>query len=261
MTSTLTNTGVLVTRPAHQADRLMSLIEAAGGHSFLFPSVEIQPVVSDALHQIVSNLEQFDLAIFISANAVTFGFEAIAAQHAELPVGVKLAAVGRATADALAAHGRPADIVPAEDFRSESLLAHPALHTIPDQRIVIFRGEGGRELLGDSLTARGASVSYADCYRRARPKADPTAIEQRWAAGEIDVVTATSAEGIQNLNQMLSADGKALLRAATIVVISRRIAQACQQLGLGGEIVIAQEASDGAIVAAIETWRQQQKSL
>jgi uroporphyrinogen-III synthase len=151
--------------------------------------------------------------------------------------------------------------VPAEDFRSESLLAHPALQQVDNKHIVIFRGAGGRELLGDTLTTRGAQVAYAECYQRTLPHADPVTIEQHWAAGEIDVVTATSVEGVNNLYELLSPQGKTLMRHCTIVVISQRMADACRALGLEGTVQIATEASDGAIVAAIETWRQQQKSL
>jgi len=261
MAGTLTDTGVLITRPAHQADKLVSLVEAAGGHAFLFPAIEIQPLASDALIQIVSDLEQFDIAIFISANAVTYGLEAIAAKHAEVPRGLKLAAVGAATAQMLIDLGYTPDITPVEDFRSESLLAHPALQNVNGQRIVIFRGEGGRDLLGDTLAARGASVSYAECYRRAQPQADSSEIEQHWANGEINVTVATSVEGIQNLYRMLSTRGKEFMRTGAIVVVSERMAQACLQLGLEGDIIVAKAASDSAIVVAIEAWRQQQKSL
>jgi uroporphyrinogen-III synthase len=261
MVGTLTGTGVLITRPAHQADNLVSLVEAAGGHALLYPAIEIQPLASEALNQVLSDLGQFDIAIFISANAVTFGLGEIAAKHAELPQGLKLAAVGAATAQALAALGHQPDIAPQKDFRSESLLAHPALQNVAGQHIVIFRGEGGRELLGDTLAARGARVRYAECYRRAQPQADPSEIEQRWAAGEINVVTSTSIESIENLYRMLSARGKELLRTSAIIVISERMARACLQLGLEGDIIVAEAASDSAIVVAIETWRRQQKSL
>jgi uroporphyrinogen-III synthase len=261
MPGTLTNTGVLITRPAHQADNMATLVEAAGGRAFRFPAIEIQPLTSDALKQAVSALAQCDIAIFISANAVTFGMKTIAAQHAQLPPQLKLAAVGSATAQSLTALGHTPDITPADDFRSESLLAHPALQNVAGQRIVIFRGEGGRELLGDTLSARGADVSYAECYRRTRPTADPAVIEQQWAAGEINIVTTPSVEAIENLDRMLSARGKKLLRSSAIVVISKRMAQACRQLGLEGDIIVADAASDSAIVLAIETWRQQQKSL
>ena len=261
MTGTLDNTGVLITRPAHQADHLMSLIELAGGQSFLFPTIEIQPLETAALQQALTHLPQADIAIFVSANSVTFGFEAMAAHRVSLPTGLSLAAVGATTARALEARARAPDIVPDEDFRSESLLAHPALQQIKGKRIFIFRGEGGRELLGTTLLERGALVEYAECYRRAKPDTDAATIEQHWAAGEIDVVTATSVEGIKNLFDLLGAKGKALMQNTAIVVISQRMADACRSIGLKGPIQIAAEASDSAIVDALETWRRQQKSL
>ena len=261
MSGTLNNTGVLITRPAHQADHLLSLIELAGGHTFLFPTIEIQPLETADLQQALRDLAQADIAIFISANAVTFGFEAMAAHHVSFPAGLHLATVGAATARALEAHGHTPDIVPDEDFRSESLLAHPTLQQLEGKRIVIFRGKGGRELLASTLSERGAHIEYAECYQRAKPNSDPAAVEQHWAAGEINVVAATSVEGIRNLFDMLGPEGKALMQNTAIVVVSQRMADACHSIGLNGPVIIAAEASDRAIVDAIETWRQQQKSL
>lgn len=261
MTGTLKGIGVLITRPAHQADTLMSLVEAAGGHSFLFPTIEIQPLENATLDRVLSQLADYDVAIFISANAVTFGFEAIAAHHARLPDNLQLAAVGAATAGAMEARGHTADIVPKGDFRSESLLALDTLEHVASKRIVIFRGQNGRELLANTLRRRGATVDYAECYRRAIPQSDPSYIEQHWSAGKIDVVTATSIEGVKNLHKLLNEDGKALMKGTPIIVISTRMAQACEQMDLTGEIVLADDASDPAIVAAIEAWHRRQKSL
>ncbi len=261
MAGTLKDVGVLITRPAHQADTLMSLVEAAGGHSFLFPTIEIQPLENEALNRILLQLADYDIAIFISANAVTFGFEAIAAHHAKLPSNLQLAAVGAATARALEARDHAPDIVPIKDFRSESLLELDTLKQIAGKQIVIFRGQDGREILADTLKKRGAHVDYAECYQRANPESDPTNIENQWSTGEIDVVTTTSVEGVKNLYQVLSDAGRNLLKTTPIVVISPRMAEACQQMGLSGEILIADEASDSAIVSAIETWHQKKKSL
>lgn len=261
MSGALQGIGVLVTRPAHQADKLMSLVTAAGGQPILFPAIEIQPVQDSALARLLSRLGDYDIAIFISANAVTFGFDAIAAHHANLPQRLQLAAVGAATASAMTARGYRPDFVPPRDYRSESLLALDALRQVDNKKIIIFRGQGGREILADALRKRGAGVDYAECYRRLRPEADSTLLETRWVNGEIDVVTATSIEGVTNLHEMLSDTGKRLLKQTPTVVVSRRMADHCRRLGLTGHILLAREPGDAAIVAAIETWHRRQKTL
>jgi uroporphyrinogen-III synthase len=261
MTGTLKDIGVLITRPAHQADTLMSLVEAAGGYSFLFPTIEIRPLKNGSLDEILMKLEDYDIAIFVSVNAVTFGFEAIAAHRSSLPANIQVAAVGAATAKALTTRGHAPTIVPADDFRSESLLALDSLQQVQNRKIVIFRGAGGREHLADTLKQRGAVVDYAECYQRILPGADAMNIENAWDAGQIDVVTGTSIDAITNLHDMLSDSGKNMMKTTPMVVISSRMADACRKLGITGEILLAEEASDAAIVAAIETWHRKQKSL
>ena len=167
----LAGLGILVTRPAHQADRLCELIKQAGGRALRFPVIEILPPHDTApLAALIDTLDDADIAIFISANAVEHGLALLRARR-DLPAALKLAAIGRSTGAALRATlGRGPDICPAERFDSEALLALEAMQKVHGKRIVIFRGEGGREVLAETLRARGATVEYADVYRRARPK-------------------------------------------------------------------------------------------
>ena len=82
------------------------------------------------------------------------------------------------------------------------------------KRVVVFRGDGGRELLADELTARGALVEYATCYRRARPGLDPAPLLAAWAARRVShAVTVTSSEGLRNLCEMVGRRGTGAARA------------------------------------------------
>src|SRR3989338_8880463 len=161
---------IAVTRPRDQAARLARRIEQAGGIPLLFPLLDIAPVQDQqALHKQISRLaqkeplaasfeeRQFDLAIFISPNAVQYGMAAIRAAG-ELPQNLKIATVGQGSAKALRELGIANVIAPAERFDSEGLLALPELQDVAGWRVLIFRGDGGRELLGDTLKARGAAV-------------------------------------------------------------------------------------------------------
>jgi len=147
---------IAVTRPRDQAARLARHIEQAGGIPLLFPLLDIAPAQDQrVLREQISRLAEFDLAIFISPNAVQYGMAAIRAAG-ELPQKLKIATVGQGSAKALRELGIAEVIAPAERFDSEGLLALPELQHVAGWRVLILRGDGGRELLGDTLRARGA---------------------------------------------------------------------------------------------------------
>ncbi len=257
----LSGTRVLVTRPAAQAEHLAALIEQAGGEAIRFPALEIAaPRDTAALNRVLAGVAQAHLAIFISPNAVTHGLAHLRTRGG-LPSHLTVAAIGRGTAKALAQAGIGEVVVPADGSDSEALLALPPLNDVAGKRIVIFRGEGGRELLGDALRARGAEVAYAECYRRARPATDAAPLAARLAAGDIDIVTVTSVETLHNLRDMLAVPARERLRRLPIVVVGQRQAEACRALGWSHEPVIARDASDEAILAALKAWRASQNSL
>jgi len=216
--------GVVITRPKSAADVLARALEREGARAFVFPALEIEacdptPVQRAALQE----LGGFGLAIFISANAVERGL-ALARSAAPWPAATRVAAIGEATAQALRNSGFAAVISPRERHDSEALLALPELRSVKGERIIVFRGEGGREHLRDALEARGAHVEYVECYRRTRPRADPAPLLAAWARGDIHAVSVLSAETLENF---LAIAGEAALRhvaAATLVVPHEAIA-------------------------------------
>ena len=125
-----------------------------------------------------------------------------------------MAAGGESTAAALEAAGVGPVLRPDEGASSEALLALPELaaDSVAGTCIVIVRGEGGRPVLGDTLSKRGARVAYAEVYRRARPGDDPGALARLGAAGGIDVVVITSVAGFDNLFALLGEPAAAWLR-------------------------------------------------
>jgi uroporphyrinogen-III synthase len=255
----LSGVRVLVTRPRGQADHLSRLIEQAGGEAIRFPVIEIvAPSDPAALHQLLDRLDDFGLAIFVSANAVERGLAAVGTRRRAWPARLRVAAVGAATARVLREQGFTDVIAPAQRFDSEALLDLPALRAVSGQRIVIFRGEGGRELLAETLRARGAHVEYAECYRRALPTTDTGPLRQRLLDGAIDIVTLTSVEAARNLHSLLGISAQPLSQLPAVVV-SERIAQTCREFGL--QPIVANEASDEAVVEVLQAWRAAQKTL
>lgn len=246
---------VMVTRPAHQAARLCELIERQGGAVTLFPVLEIlDPPDTGPLLELIDRLHEFDIAIFISVNAVSKALDLILPRR-PFPASITLAAVGARTGQALARIVRPADIVPRAGFNSEALLATDALRDVRGQRIVIFRGAGGRELIAETLRARGASVEYADVYRRAKPEGNADALLRDLENGDIDVITVTSNESLCNLIELVGNHAPAL-RAIPLVVIGARTAELARELGFDHTPGIAREASDEALIEAIMELRQ-----
>ncbi len=190
--------GVLVTRPRAQASDLVAAIEGAGGSAFCFPVIEIAALDENVVAAAAAALPEPDLNIFISRNAVEYGLKYLG--------GGKVAAIGPATAAAIQSAGHLVDVQPAEGFDSEHLLEEVALQDIAGRRVRIIRGNGGRELLADELTARGAAVDYLSVYERRLPvvSADMQAdVEARWRRGDIAVVTVMSVQSLVNLARLL----------------------------------------------------------
>lgn len=231
----LAGRGIVVTRPREQAQALASLIEAAGGTALVFPAIEIQDLAdSRALLEVIERLEQFDLAVFVSPSAVHKAMNLIRSRGgaAAWPPRLRVAAIGRGSRSELERLGFARVIAPAAHADSEALLALPELNDVAGRQVVVFRGKGGRELLGDTLKARGARVEYAECYRRARPRADSAPLLAAWARGAVHAVTVSSAEGLSNLHYMLGKLGQQWLRSTPVFVPHSRVAEEATRLGI-----------------------------
>ena len=170
----------------------------------------------------------------------------------EWPEQTGIATVGARSAEALLPYGLSTDYVPAHRFNSEALLALDELQDMTGQRVIIFRGNGGREYLHDTLTDRGAEVDYVEVYRRACPVVDAAAMLELLQPGYLDYITVTSNETLQNLFDMAGAACQPLLCEASLVVVSQRQSMLARQLGFKREPLLAANASDAAIVAAVK---------
>jgi len=242
---------VLVTRPAGQSARLCGLLEAAGFEAVRLPTIEIlDPVNLYELEAVSDELDSYDLAVFVSVNAVQRGMELVLDRR-DWPEHTEIATVGARTAEALLPYGLSADHVPEHRFTSEALLALDELQDMTDRRVVIFRGNGGREQLHDSLVARGAEVDYVEVYRRACPAADAKVMLKVLQPGYLDYVIVTSNETLQNLFDMAGADARSRLCDQQLVVVSERQSELAHQLGFQREPLRTANAGDAEIVAVI----------
>ncbi len=253
---------ILVTRPRGQCQGLMDRLAALGAQPIHFAAVEIVgPQDIAGLKTVVAGLADCDWAIFISPNAVTHALNLMQGWGQEWPPGVRVAAIGRGSARELKRLGFGDVLVPEGRFDSESLLAMEPFQNLEGQSVLIFRGEGGRGLLGDTLKARGAQVRYAECYRRAPPSADVSGLLRAWARNGLDAVVVTSVEGLHHLYDALGPVGRQWLVRTPLVVVGTRQRDACRALGLQGPVIVAEGADDNALTAALLAWHAGQNPL
>jgi uroporphyrinogen-III synthase len=237
---------IVVTRPAGQATHLAEALVALGAKPVLFPVLEIFDVEDSApLLEAAGRLDQFDWAAFVSPNAVEKALKIILARR-KWPAHLRVATVGRSSELALAAFGLTGVTAPQERFDSEALVALPELQDVAGKKVLIFRGDGGRELLGDTLKERGAGVEYLTCYRRGKPALDAAPLLKLWNDGHLDAITVTSSEGLRNLVDMVGKLGQAWLRKTPVFVPHARIAEQARTLGLH-EIVLTGPGDDGLV--------------
>lgn len=238
---------ILVTRPAAQAQALAQLIAAQGGEPICFALLEIAPPDDpQPLQQAAARLADYAMAIFISPNAVLSSVVHLLARRA-WPEQLQAVAIGPGTAAQLAACGIGKVIVPAERFDSEALLEMPQLQrqAVLGQKILILRGNGGREELAAGLRARGAQVDAVTCYRRL-PPVDAQAIVSLLRNSGVDALTISSSEGLRNLLPLLDTESLARLQGKPVFVAHRRIAETAAELGWR-EVVITGPADAGVI--------------
>jgi uroporphyrinogen-III synthase len=243
---------VLVTRPEQRAASFIEQLQAAGAEAIAYPVMTItEPEDTDSRDAALKNPGEFQMAIFISPTAVEKLFEAIST----LPDTLKMVALGKSTAHALKRYGCTLAFE-ADTQDSESLLAQPQMQSaqIRQQKIVIFRGEGGRELLADTLRERGASVVYADIYRRALPD---VAHLQSAQLNQLHAVCVTSNQGLENL--VLLCDDLTRLQALPLFVPGQRCAELAKDMGFH-EIHLASSATDASMLSALIHWAIQRRN-
>lgn len=244
---TLAGKRIVVTRPAEQAGKLVGEIEARGGSAVRFPVLAIFDAADPApLQAAAERIDGFDIAVFVSPNAVEKALGVLTAKRA-WPERVVAVAMGETSARAIACFGVTHIITPdGGRFDSEALLARPefAAAAIRGKRVAIFRGDGGRELLGETLEARGAQVERIPCYRRGRPDIDAVPLRDMLSTGAVDALTVTSSEGLRNLVAMV---GAAELKTVPLFVAHQRIAEEARQMGFA-EAVITAPGDDGLLV-------------
>jgi uroporphyrinogen III methyltransferase/synthase len=189
---------VVVTRARPQASLLAARLAELGADVVEAPAIAIEPLAFEP-----PELSTYDVVCLTSAN----GAERLLAGDVRALHGITVAAVGRATAAAIADRGIVADIV-AEQAVSESLLE--SLGDVAGRRVLVATAEGARTVLPDGLRQRGAEVDVLHLYRTRR---EPVDVDAVLAA---DLVTFTSSSTVSNVLEALSGRDLSSLRAVSI---------------------------------------------
>jgi uroporphyrinogen-III synthase len=249
--------GVLVTRPEQQAAPLCRLLEIQGASTFRLPAIEIKAVGNRRQTAAeLGALQDFDVIIFTSANAVRFGAPLLDQKR-----DLTLAAIGPATARALNQAGYRVAVQsapPGGTFNSESLLLHPRFDHPAGRRILIIKGSNGRSFLEQELAHRGAQVVATDVYQRVPATPSPAALAallDRFAAGAVQVVTATSLDIASNLLRMATPALRDEFERVHWLIPGERIAAGVRERGLSAPLLQAESAEDHDLVAALIRWR------
>jgi len=234
---------VVITRPRKQAEPLAAAVAALGRTPVILPLLEIAPVQDQAaLARVLAGLPGYALVAFVSPNAVDAAF----AHIERWPDGVAAAIVGEGSRAALARHGVDDASCrihcPLDPARSDSehLLQALDLQAIAGRRVLVVRGDGGRELLPDALRAAGCAVETVAAYRRAVPPLDAArAASLRALLARPNDWLITSSEALRGLagwareldSDSVTSSNVAKLQQQHLIVPHARIAETAWALG------------------------------
>lgn len=242
---------ILITRPAHLAQKLSQTLNHLGHSPEILPVIEFAPTPHQKkLLDGIRNLDRCDIIIFTSQAAVHYGMVAIQKYWSSLPPSLRWICIGPGTQAALQQLGIKTIHIPENPpFESESLLNLALLQNISNLNIKLFRGNGGRALLPETLKARGAKLDIIECYQRRIPIIDEVDRMQRWSENPIDVTFISSEESLHNLKQIMGS-AWSMICEIPMIVASERIYSAAKALGVQ-QIITARGASDASFVEVL----------
>ncbi len=264
-TDALAGLRVLITRPEAQAGHWQQLLQGRGASTLRLPLLDIVPLTEadgpawQAIKSRVMDISRYQHAIFVSQNAARYGLEWLDRYWPQLPLGLTCYAVGSATARALRGPlqqlgGRL--ISAGGSMNSEALLALPQLQDIEQQQVVIFRGQGGRPLLAETLTQRGARVDYCELYQRRLPDTDalPQLLAAEWGRSG-DLVSVHSGETLANWCRLVESAGQSQWKQLPLLVPGERVAEQARMQGFT-HVIQSENASDDTMLASLMAWQQ-----
>lgn len=246
---------ILVTRPSPASDRLVDRLRSRGQAAWALPLIEFTPGRQlDILPQRLSSLAKNDLVFVLSQQAIHYAHPAIVRAGNAWPAYLNYYAIGRSTALATHAVTGHEVIWPHEQEITEVLIQLPTLQQVSGRRALILRGNGGRELLAETLHSRGAHVEFIECYQRCARLYNGAEEGRRWRDRGIDTLVVTSGEMLQQLHALFpDVDRDEWLLHCRLIVVSERLAMLASELGWT-TISIAAGADNDAVLRELDSY-------
>lgn len=245
---------ILVTRPSPAGEQLVSRLRTLGRVAYHSPLIEFSPGSELVkLPEMLSSLQRQDLIVVLSQHAVNYANRALQQQHQHWPDFVDYYAIGRTTGLLMHRASSLPVTYPQEGETSETLLQLPSLQNLSAKRALILRGNGGRELIAETLSERGVKVTYCECYQRSPIYYDGNEQSANWQRAGIDTLVVTSGEMLQQLYMLVPEYYRTswLLRCS-LIVVSERLATLARQLGWAATIRVAENADNDALIRALK---------
>ena len=244
----MTDWRVLLTRPAEESATLAATLSEAGIYSSSLPLLDIEPLpITPERQAVLRDLGRYCAVIVVSKPAARLALQQLAQAWPHL----RWFSVGAATAQVLADRGLDVHY-PQTGDDSEALLQLPALREAiarPDARVLILRGEGGRELLAERLREQGASVDYLELYRRFLPAYDSGVLTQRIQLERLNGLVVSSGQGFLHLQALAGPDWPQVAQMP-LFVPSPRVYEMARAAG-AEKVVDCRGASAAALLVAL----------
>lgn len=249
----LAHVNLLITRPVMPASRTATRVAALGATPFIFPTIIIEPPANATpLRDALKNIANYYAAIFVSPSAAEMTLAPLGSAALKLPTSLHVFAPGPGTAEELNLRCVADVLTPETSLDSEGLLALSALQTgaIKGKRIVIFRGNDGRELLREELRKRGALVEAITAYHRRAPRTPPTGLIEMLSAKKVNAISVMSSDAVTNLVSIIPPkDRENLLLSLPLYASHERIAATARTAGFRN--VIETQAGDAGLITAL----------
>ena len=248
---------IVVTRAREQASDFVARLSELGAECIEFPTIEVIPPPSwKELDQAIGNLETYQWVVFTSVNGVKRFFDRLehSGQDARSLKGIRIAAIGPKTADALREKGVKPDLVPAE-YRAEAVVEAFRRHEIEGSKILLPRAAEAREVLPQELEKLGAAVEVVEAYRTVRPKGAKDEIRAMLEKDDIHMVTFTSSSTVSNFMEMFEDEGDRLLKwmeKLTVACIGPVTAKTAKERGLSVQITPSDYTIEALVKAIVD---------